>query len=171
MYMANKSIEKVYEIGLHLIPTIEEEKVSEVFGHIKEVIEKGGETVSDENPVRQDLAYTIRHAARQSDSSYNTYNEAYFGSIKFKASREFVKELHKDVKEDENVLRFIILETAEDDTRIGDVLPGTETEEENTGKSGTEKGTSGDKEDKKKDDDTAQEKTATKNKLSAILKS
>ena len=124
--MANKNTQKIYEISFHLIPTMDEEGVLKVFEQIKKSITKEGEIINDENPVRQNLTYTIHHTVRQSDGSHNNYDEAYFGSVKFRASREYVRELHQDIQGNEEVLRFLILETAEEDTRIGEVLPGTE---------------------------------------------
>lgn len=137
--MANKKTQKVYEISFHLIPTIDKEKVPAAYERIKGIIAKEGEIVSDEEPMHMDLAYTIRHPVRQSDGSYNNYNEAYFGSVKFKASQEFVKKLHKEIQNNEEALRFLILETAEEDTRIGKVLPGTEEEEEGNAEKEKEK--------------------------------
>lgn len=147
--MANKNTQRMYEISFHLIPTMDEKEAAEVYKRIKETIAKGGEMTNEENPVRQDLAYTIRHTVRQSDGSYNTYNEAYFGSVKFKTSRDFVKELHQKVRDNKDVLRFLILETVEEDTRVGETLPGTE---ENISDEGTEGGN--DNKTKKTEKDT-----------------
>ena len=140
--MANKNTQKVYEVSFHLLPTLDEGEVSGMVNDIRKIITGEGEVISEDAPVHQGLAYTIRHTVRQSDGSYNNYNEAYFGSIKFKASQEFAKKLHQDIRNNERVLRFLIVGTVEEDTRIGDVLPGTEEEENATDKKTAKKNTS-----------------------------
>ena len=127
--MANKDIEKVYEVSFHLIPTIDADAVSGVFGRIREFVAKEGEVLSEESPALRDLAYTIRHTIRQSDGSYSRFDAAYFGSVKFRTSRDSVKRIEEFFKSDEKVLRFLLLETVVEDTRIGEVLPGVEEEE------------------------------------------
>lgn len=126
VYMVNKKNEKIYEVGLHIIPTIEDDKVSTVFEDLKNSVVENAEVLSAEDPERRDLAYTIRHAVRRSDGSYERYDASYFGSIKFRASQEGVQKVRQSFQGNEQVLRFVILETAEEDTRIGDDLPGEE---------------------------------------------
>ena len=127
--MANKNEEKVYEVSFHLVPDIDPDKVSGVFDRVKGIIAEKGEVLSEEQPVKRDLAYTVRHTVRQRDGSYNRYDEAYFGSVKFRALRRDVGQLELTLTQDEEVLRFLLLETVEEDTRIGEVLPGDEVEE------------------------------------------
>ncbi len=128
--MANKNEEKVYEVSFHLVPTIDPDKVSAVFDRVKGVIAEKGEVLSEEQPEKRDLAYTVRHTVRQRDGSYNRYDEAYFGSVKFRALRGDAGRIELTLTQDEEVLRFLLLETAEEDTRIGEVLPGDEPEEQ-----------------------------------------
>ena len=124
--MGNKNTEKVYEVSFHLVPVIDADKVPAVFDRLREVVAKEGEVLSEVSPVLCDLAYTVRHTVRQSDGSYNRYDKAYFGSVKFRALRDGVKRIEKVFKGDEEVLRFLLLETVADDTRIGTVLPCAE---------------------------------------------
>ena len=131
--MANKNEEKVYEVSFHLVPSIDADKVPEVFERVKGVVSAVGEILSEEQPVLRDLAYTIRHTVRQRDGSYNRYDEAYFGSVKFRALRDAVKQVERTLQDDAEVLRFLLLETVADDTRIGEVLPDVEVEEEEDG--------------------------------------
>ena len=127
--MANKNEEKVYEVSFHLVPDIDPDKVSAVFDWVKGIVSEKGEVLSEEQPVKRDLAYTVRHTVRQRDGSYNRYDEAYFGSVKFRALRGAVRQIELTLTQDEEVLRFLLLETVEEDTRIGEVLPGDEVEE------------------------------------------
>ena len=82
--------------------------------------------LGEEEPTRRNLAYTIRHTVRQSDGSYNRYDEAYFGSVKFRALRRGVKQIEDSLLGDAEVLRFLLLETVAEDTRVGEVLPDVE---------------------------------------------
>ena len=127
--MVTKSEKKIYEVSFHLVPTIDADALSGVFERIKAIVSGQGEIVSEEQPVRRGLAYTIRHTVRQSDGSYNRYDEAYFGSVKFRALRGGVKQIEASLNSDDEVLRFLLLETVAEDTRIGEILPGTEEEE------------------------------------------
>ena len=128
--MANKNEEKVYEVSFHLVPSIDKDKVPGVFERVKKVVSEKGEVLSEEQPVLRDLAYTVRHTVRQRDGSYNRYDEAYFGSVKFRALRSATAQIEQALLEDEEVLRFLLLETVAEDTRIGEVLPGDEPEEQ-----------------------------------------
>ena len=128
--MANKNEEKVYEVSFHLVPSIDKDKVPAVFERVKGVVSEKGEVLSEEQPVLRDLAYTVRHTVRQRDGSYNRYDEAYFGSVKFRALRSATAQIELALHEDEEVLRFLLLETVAEDTRIGEVLPGDEPEEQ-----------------------------------------
>ncbi|MCY4577006.1 MAG: 30S ribosomal protein S6 [Candidatus Kaiserbacteria bacterium] len=128
--MANKSEQKVYEVSFHLVPSIDADKVSVAFDRVKGVVSEHGEMLSEVFPELCDLVYTIRHTVRQRDGSYNRYDEAYFGSVKFRSLRDGVKQIERVLYDDAEVLRFLLLETVVDDTRIGEVLPGTEEEEE-----------------------------------------
>ena len=126
--MATKKTHKVYEVSFHLLPTIGEQsgkKSEEIKGNITA---KGGEVLESVAPEQMDLAYTIRHSVRKQDGSYSRYDEAYFGSVKFKASQKSVKDIRQDLQADNDILRFLIVETVEGNTRIGPTLPGVEDE-------------------------------------------
>ena len=133
--MTNKKVRKIYEAGLHLVPTAEEGKVSSVFEDVKASVASESEILSEEVPHLQQLAYTVR----QSDGTYSRYDEAYFGSIKFRASQEGMMKIKQSMQGNENILRFIVLEAVEEDTRIGETLPGEEVEEEEVEKKEVEK--------------------------------
>ena len=129
MGMATKQVEKVYEVSFHLLPTVDQDAVSSLFDRIKKVIGRGGEILSEAQPESRDLAYTVRHTVRQRDGSYGRYDASYFGSVKFVASPDFIAQVEKTLSDDEQVLRFLLLETIADDTRIGDVVPDAEEDE------------------------------------------
>lgn len=128
--MGNKNTEKVYEVSFHLVPTLDADGVSKAFARVKDAISGVGKVISEESPVLRDLAYTIRHTVRQRDGSYDRFDEAHFGSVKFSSPRGGVKRVEQSLSDDDEVLRFLVLETVAEDTRIGEVLPGDEVEEE-----------------------------------------
>ena len=128
--MGNKSTEKVYEVSFHLVPTIDDDGVLKAFDRVKGAVSEKGKVLGEEHPVLRDLAYTIRHTVRRRDGSYDRYDEAYFGSVKFSSPRDGVRQVEQSLLGDDEVLRFLVLETSAEDTRIGEVLPGTEEKEE-----------------------------------------
>ena len=126
--MATKKTNKVYEVSFHLLPTVGKQ-LEKKFEEIKNnITAKGGEVLESVAPEQVDLAYTIRHSVRKQDGSYSRYDEAYFGSVKFKASQESVRNVRQEFQADNDILRFLIVETVEGNTRIGPKLPGVEDE-------------------------------------------
>ena len=128
--MANKKDSKIYEASFHIIPTLSMEDGAKVCAGIRDGIAGIGEILSTEDMREVDLAYTIRHMVRQGDGSYNRYDTAYFGSVKFTASPSDAEKLRGMLRADDSILRFLIMETVAEDTRISSVLPGTEEESE-----------------------------------------
>ena len=126
--MRNKSTDKVYEVSFHLIPTMDADGALVAFERVKKVVSERGKVLSEEHPVLRDLAYTIRHTVRQRDGTYDRYDEAHFCSVKFSAPRDSVKQVEQVLSGDDEVLRFLLLETSAEDTRLGEVLPGDEEE-------------------------------------------
>ena len=126
--MGNKSTEKVYEVSFHLVPTMDADGVLQAFERVKNAVSDQGKVLNEEQPALRELAYTIRHTVRQRDGTYNRYDEAHFGSVKFSAPRDSVKQVEQALLGDEEVLRFLVLETSAEDTRIGEVLPSDEEE-------------------------------------------
>ena len=115
---------------MHIVPNDKEEEIQKTFNEIKEMITKEAETLSEDVPEHKELAYEVRHDVRQADGSYPRYNEAYFGSVKIKAGQPYVESLRKSLEDRDDILRFLLLETVAEDTRIGEPLPGSEPEEE-----------------------------------------
>ncbi|MDE0243630.1 MAG: 30S ribosomal protein S6 [Candidatus Kaiserbacteria bacterium] len=128
--MAVKEKEKIYEVSVHYVPALEDAEIAKKIADLKETISASG-TVLGEDPMQKiSLAYTIRHKVRQSDGVYDRYDESHFGSVKFRSPQSLVRDIHTLLQGDGQVIRFIVLETADGDTRIGPVLPGEEKEEE-----------------------------------------
>lgn len=152
--MAVKEKEKVYEAGVHYVPTLEPSDAEKKLAEIKDVVSSQGTVLGEEAVQKQDLAYTIRHKVRRQTGTYDRYNESYFGSVKFLTSQEVVRNLQERLHGDEQVLRFLIVETVKDSTRIGPVLPDEEEKEEEK-KEGKGKGANDTKEAKSTQGDEA----------------
>lgn len=107
---------RVYELGFHLLPTIPEEKISEEFQAIKEVLEKaGGDTVSEDFPKEKVLAYKI---FKEIDGKKTGFEKTYFGWIKFKAMPDGLLVVKKEIEERESVLRFLLVKTVKENTMV-----------------------------------------------------
>ncbi len=122
--MGNKKTEHIYEVSYHLLPSLSDDERERIVADIRGGVAQEGEILSVEELLRVDLAYTIRHTVRQGDGSYMKYDDAYFGSVKLRAPQEYMQKLHQHLQSNESVLRFLIVETVAEDTRIGEPLPG-----------------------------------------------
>lgn len=110
----------LYEIGIHLIPTLEE-KTQEVFDSMKKILEKNGATITESsNPVLIPLAYTI---VKNVESKNFKYDTASFGWIKFNLNTELVEKLKEELALQSDILRYVILKTeAESTTQPEEIL-------------------------------------------------
>ncbi|MDD9868235.1 MAG: 30S ribosomal protein S6 [Candidatus Campbellbacteria bacterium] len=113
----------IYEIGFHFIPNLKERDVKKRAEKISSFITKeGGEIVDKQEPSLINLEYKIKHGK---SSPYTYFTEAYFGDIKFKLKPESISKLEEFMKEDENVLRFLIFRTVIENTRVdAEILNG-----------------------------------------------
>lgn len=114
---------RVYELGYHLVPTIPEEKIPEVSGAVRGMIEKlPGTIVAEELPVFIDLAYqvikTINHKNKR-------FDDAYFGWVKFEATPEGARALEEALKKDENILRSLVVKTLKENTYLSKKFPSS----------------------------------------------
>ncbi len=113
-----KTQEKVYEVGLHIVPDVGDKEVLSVFNSLKTEISSVGEVIDENTPELIELAYTIRHKTRKEDGTYNRYDSAYFGSIKFVSSQEGAVKIKEAIQNNESVLRFLLVETVRESTRM-----------------------------------------------------
>ena len=105
---------KIYELGYHLLPTITETEVSKEVDVIKSVIEKqGGVVISENAPKSMQLAYTI---IRREGGKRHKFDRSYFGWIKFETSVDGVSELETILRENEQILRFLFINTVREST-------------------------------------------------------
>lgn len=105
---------KVYEIGFHLSPSLEEGEVEAKVASIKEAITKnGGNSISEETPKMVNLAYTIEV---HSDAGNKRFDKAYFGWVKFEMEPEKVSNMSTFAKADKGIIRFIVVKTDKGNT-------------------------------------------------------
>ena len=108
----------VYEIGYLVAGSVAEEKVSEEAEKVKGIITNAGSSIIvDEAPHLENLAYTMR--VKTVSGSYEKYDKAYFGWVKFEVSSSIVESIKKSVELMPTILRMILLSTTKENTYLG----------------------------------------------------
>jgi len=111
----------VYEVG-YLIAGVPEEKVSAEAEAVKKiVVGSGAEVIAEESPRHEQLAYTIRK--KTVAGSYDKFDEAYFGWIKFEVGTDKIEGIKKTVEIIPSVLRMLVMTTIRDNTYLGKHAP------------------------------------------------
>jgi ribosomal protein S6 len=110
----NISDRRIYEVGFHILPTVEESRLSETLVKIKDVLaEKGASVISEDFPKLRQLAFTM---AKEIQGKSQKFNKAYFGSIKFELDREALAQIDNAIKSNPDILRYIIVKTVRENT-------------------------------------------------------
>ena len=105
---------RVYEISFIFDNKLDEGAALEKGNAIKQSIATlGGSFISEEVPYIRELAYEM---IRVQNNVNIRFNEGYFGWIKFEMPSEQVKQLEKLCKDDEQVVRFLIVATVPENT-------------------------------------------------------
>lgn len=108
----------VYEIGYLIVSSVPDGDVPAEAEKVKNIIvENGGSVIADEAPHREHLSYTIRR--KTVAGSYEKYDEAYFGWIKFEAASDKVEAAKKAVEALPAVLRMLLITTVRENTYLG----------------------------------------------------
>jgi ribosomal protein S6 len=104
---------KLYELGFHIVGTIDSNKVASVIDEIKSLIQTHHGDIVREGEVREmTLAYTmVKHVAGVN----RKYNQSFFDWVKFTMNPEDVVNLKSAVDSNENIIRFILVKTVNDD--------------------------------------------------------
>jgi len=118
---------KVYELGIHILPTLSEADVLVEFSKIKANIEKlEGEIISESEPRMFKLSYEIPKTIKAQKRWYET---AYFGWVKFELDASKLAVFDKFVKELENTLRYLIVKTVRENTLVAKDLIANQDDE------------------------------------------
>src|SRR6266567_2661464 len=87
----------VYEIGYLVASSITEDKIPAEADAVKGILTKAGASIiADEMPHWQDLAYTMRR--KTVSGSYEKYDAAYFGWVKFELGSDIIEAVKKSVE-------------------------------------------------------------------------
>lgn len=106
----------VYEVGYLLVPTLSEEEAPREVTVIKDILEKEkAGVISEEFPKFRALAYAIR---TRIDEKYQTFNNAYFGWIKFEATKDSIKSIKDALKHNLRIFRFLLIKTVREQTMV-----------------------------------------------------
>lgn len=106
----------IYEVGYLIVPTVSEEKVGAEVDVIKEAFNKaGGTLVSEGNPAYINLSYPMRSEGEKGGKMFDT---AHFGWVKFEVSPDAIGRLDKALKDNQKILRFVLVKTVREDTFI-----------------------------------------------------
>ncbi len=96
-----------YELAFHILPTVAEEEVPQVFEELKSFITKSeGDIFDSEMAERIELAYTVY--AHQ-EGKNRPYNSAYFGWLRFRVSPMSIIDIKADVESSNKVLRYLLI--------------------------------------------------------------
>ncbi len=107
----------VYEVG-YLLAGIPEDKVESENLALREIIIKNGsEIIAEEAPRQEQLAYTMRK--KTVSGSYEKYDQAYFGWIKFEASTDKTNVIKNQIEAMPSVLRILITTATRENTYLG----------------------------------------------------
>lgn len=91
----------IYEVGFLLMPALAEEKLLQTFAAIKEVLVNNGAAIIGEGfPKSRPLAYPIKK-----------FESAFFGWLKFESNSEALTTLREFLKNNSEVIRFLLVKT------------------------------------------------------------
>jgi len=108
----------VYEIGYLVVSSVPEERLSAEVDSIKKIItDAGAVIIADEMPVKHQLAYTMRR--KTVSGSYEKYDEAYFGWVKFEMNSDKVEAVKKSIEVHPAILRMLLITTVRENTYLG----------------------------------------------------
>jgi ribosomal protein S6 len=117
-----KDRQSVYEIGYLIVSSVTEENVPAEADKLRKVIaDAGASVITDEAPHREQLAYTMRR--KTVAGSYEQYDEAYFGWVKFEVGSDKIEGIKKAIEVIPSVLRMLLITTVRENTYLGKRAP------------------------------------------------
>jgi ribosomal protein S6 len=114
MEETEKNLDRVYELSVLLVPTLEEGQVPGTFGDIKALLEsKGAVFITEDMPKVIELAYEM---SRTIENKKTWFGNAYFGWVKFEIDPSVLSEIKETLSRNEKVIRFLTLKTVRENT-------------------------------------------------------
>jgi ribosomal protein S6 len=105
---------KIYELGLLLYPSLTENEAEQAFDDVKTKLGSAGVEATSQGELSFiDLEYTM---AKKIRSKNHKFDQAHFSWIKFSAAPDQVAAVKKTMDANVNTLRFILVETVADDS-------------------------------------------------------
>lgn len=99
----------LYDLGYHLVDTISEEDLKSSVQKLKRYVEEAdGTVVFEHEPRRISLAYPV---SRSRKGAKDIFTSSYLGTLVFEIARVDVAAIHKALKADQSVFRFLLIET------------------------------------------------------------
>ena len=109
-----KSENGVYELGFILVPSITEEKLPEIFGTLKSVMQDMGAVIfAEESPKMMTLSYTMEKTI---NNKIERFKDGWFGWVKFELIAGDVAKLDAKMRLREDVIRHILISTVHENT-------------------------------------------------------
>jgi ribosomal protein S6 len=106
----------VYELGFLILPSIPEDKLSDVTNAIRKVITKeGGTEIDFEEPFKETLAYSM---SKTIGASRYVVSDAYLGWIKFEVDRAKALTIKSGVEKIDEILRSLMIKAPRETTFI-----------------------------------------------------
>ena len=96
-----------YELAFHVLPTVAEGEVTNVFQALKDAVVKHGGTINNEEaPARFDLAYEI---IKYLEGRNRKFTSAYFGWIRFAAQPAEIEAITEIIEGQKELLRHLLI--------------------------------------------------------------
>ena len=96
-----------YELAFHVLPTVAEGEVTDVFTSLKSAIEAaGGVMTSEEEPKRFDLAYEI---IKYLEGRNRKFTSAYFAWVRFTLDPAKLEQITEIVESEGRLLRHLLI--------------------------------------------------------------
>lgn len=109
-----KGTGRVYELGYHFVPTMDEETVIKEASALRAMIEaKGGTIVSEELPREFALAYEME---KDIANKKNKFTNSFFGWVKFEIDPSVAEAMNKELMRDDRIIRYLLIKTVKENT-------------------------------------------------------
>ena len=106
--VAGNNETRIYELGFHIDPELPQEEVKKTYQGIREKIAASGSVITEGEPEKIQLAYTI---ARSETTGRRDFASAYFAWIAYEATGEGHDAVLLMAREESRIIRFIDVRT------------------------------------------------------------